>query len=829
MARHDFGEDDIELLDRLLSGGQKKGARRSDYPRERADYSLSAARIWQDLGITDDRFRSRLRHFAAAMGDWCALEEKGADVIRAYYTEAVSVKSQWEDLVDVKLRQLVMSFTQSDARLLEMGTLPGLEKALVLVMNEKHLTTKVLVALLALPTQGDIATRLIRRIWDYKAARAIFLPALVAHLDKPMPVADQGSFTEAWLAAAEQDRNRRKAYRQISVLAESGPVLAALDRHSTELKRIKQEMEALASSTDQARIDNCLDVVTGLRQYAEQSAYVERERLYGAVSRTIRDHLREFENAPTVLSLEILNPYLRALEAELQQHFEQYDASAAPDSLKVELVVNRYLPSDGKVTVQLQVSNDADASPVSNVELVVMPSEDYTTAKEVVPVAESIGAGESKTCQISLVASRPAIEQELITLNSKVSFTLRSQRRVTALVEPKSIRLHPDEEWVEIPNPYIAGLPVEDPKMFMGRGQLIASLVETVGSSRGSVVVYGQKRAGKSSVLFHLKEALARPHLAVSFSMLDLSGGVTFADLLYSIAQESHLKLNELVEDEGLTGGPPPEPDIEQIRLAPQLKFTDYMTRLQKWLKGVPELSDSQLVLLIDEFSVIHKEIRNGNLPEDFMKGWKAMLERGFFRCVLVGNDLMPRFIREFPNEFQVARQERVSYLDPIYARQLIEDPIRLPDRTSRYRGNAVDRILELTGCSPYYIQFFCHALVQYMNREDVRAPAIGPADVDTVAKKLIADLDKTEFDNLLTPGDSEVTDIGDDLVIEVLRATRREAGPNMYHESDPRVHSEAERVIEDLARREVLKRLSGSRYRIQVGLFSEWLQHRWA
>ena len=148
------------------------------------------------------------------------------------------------------------------------------------------------------------------------------------------------------------------------------------------------------------------------------------------------------------------------------------------------------------------------------------------------------------------------------------------------------------------------------------------------------------------------------------------------------------------------------------------------------------------------------------------MKSWKAILEKGFFRCVLVGNDLMPRFIDDYPNEFQVALPKRVSFLDPLYARQLIVDPIREPsDGSSRYRGNAVERIVELTGCSPYYIQLFCRELVQYMNRDDVRAPAIGPADVDTVARKMIAELDQTQFDNLLTPGDAEVTDIGADLV----------------------------------------------------------------
>ena len=44
-----------------------------------------------------------------------------------------------------------------------------------------------------------------------------------------------------------------------------------------------------------------------------------------------------------------------------------------------------------------------------------------------------------------------------------------------------------------------------------------------------------------------------------------------------------------------------------------------------------------------------------------------------------------------------------------------------LPNGESRYRGNAVQRILELTGQSPYYIQLFCQRLVEYMNSDEVR------------------------------------------------------------------------------------------------------------
>jgi tetratricopeptide (TPR) repeat protein len=134
LSRREFTLDDIEWLDGLVSGRRQRVLGK-DRPRERAEASLSAARIMLDLRITDDDFRRRLRAFALAMGDACVLEAKGnSDVIRAYYSEAVSVRSEWDDTVSVKLRQLVMSFVMADTHL-DTQRLPSLETALGCTRN----------------------------------------------------------------------------------------------------------------------------------------------------------------------------------------------------------------------------------------------------------------------------------------------------------------------------------------------------------------------------------------------------------------------------------------------------------------------------------------------------------------------------------------------------------------------------------------------------------------------------------------------------------------------------------------------------------------------
>jgi hypothetical protein len=367
--------------------------------------------------------------------------------------------------------------------------------------------------------------------------------------------------------------------------------------------------------------------------------------------------------------------------------------------------------------------------------------------------------------------------------------------------------------------------------MFYGREELIQTLVDALERPDAKcVVIYGQKRVGKSSVLHHLQRALKPPVLAAKFSLLELATNLDHARFLYKIADAFFRELEDL-EEEGWPALDPPRPQLRDFIDSgdPQIYFDDYMRGIQRRMRRSAAYRDWRMVLLLDEFTVLYTAIERGRLPREFMKAWKAMLESKLFSSAVVGNDLMPRFLKAFPNEFQVARQEPVSYLDPGPAEALITRPVRLDNEENRYRGDSVQRILELTARSPYYIQLFCNRLIQHMNTE--RQLLIGPADVDRVATALVSGdqaLLQEQFDNLLTPGDADVSDLPGETVLEVLNVCLTGRRRDLHLDGrKARDLPEGPRVLDDLVRRNVIVQEAEDRYRIRVGLFAEWLWHR--
>ncbi|EDN71324.1 TPR repeat containing protein [Beggiatoa sp. PS] len=111
ISSRNFSEEDVEKLNGFI---RRTGKAR---PSVRAQYSLSAAKILEDLKAEERRVRSFLRNFATDMGDSIILEGKQKDVVLAYYAEAFMVAPEWnQNLSEKRFSRLIMLFFTTSTR-----------------------------------------------------------------------------------------------------------------------------------------------------------------------------------------------------------------------------------------------------------------------------------------------------------------------------------------------------------------------------------------------------------------------------------------------------------------------------------------------------------------------------------------------------------------------------------------------------------------------------------------------------------------------------------------------------------------------------------------
>ena len=178
------------------------------------------------------------------------------------------------------------------------------------------------------------------------------------------------------------------------------------------------------------------------------------------------------------------------------------------------------------------------------------------------------------------------------------------------------IRLYPESEFTEIKNPYetwVEGGEVSDPNMFYGRWTLVDNLVSTLrnASTNKSVIIYGQKRTGKSSVLYWLKQQLNLPLLPIKFSIGEIIEGFSIENFLFWTILQIEGAFDELAQ-RGLPEISLPRPSEEAMRKNPQIVFHDYMAQLRKITAQQPAYQNIKLLLLIDEFSYIYTQNHEG-------------------------------------------------------------------------------------------------------------------------------------------------------------------------------------------------------------------------
>lgn len=88
-------------------------------------------------------------------------------------------------------------------------------------------------------------------------------------------------------------------------------------------------------------------------------------------------------------------------------------------------------------------------------------------------------------------------------------------------------------------NPYIVGNPIKDQSVFFGRQDVFRDVTQVLRQpGSNAIVLYGQRRIGKTSVLLQLEKQLAKSgeFTPVYFDLQD-KAAKTLAEVLYELSQ----------------------------------------------------------------------------------------------------------------------------------------------------------------------------------------------------------------------------------------------------------------------------------------------------
>lgn len=312
---------------------------------------------------------------------------------------------------------------------------------------------------------------------------------------------------------------------------------------------------------------------------------------------------------------------------------------------------------------------------------------------------------------ISLVIDAPSVDDL-----DKLQESLRAIQRGHYITEFRMWQLFPGQKLAFIGrsdrrriNPYTLRQ-VRDQSMFFGREAEIRQVIEYVQQGRSFVIVYGQKRIGKTSLLYHLAEHLLPEScnvLTVSFDAHSLAAFTPSAFLL-GLADAAMRKLAGQIKHWDNRRG---------LQLRERDLAVEPYSRFAAWVKRVEERLDGKRILfMVDEFTRAEEECRRGALDRHFFDGLQYLVSSediGFILCI---HDFVYREDSLSWEMLQRGEPVRLLSLERSAAARLVQQPI---ERHYRFPPDLVEAILNLTHCHPYFIQAICQALTTHMAQKD--------------------------------------------------------------------------------------------------------------
>src|SRR5579875_2579370 len=464
---------------------------------------------------------------------------------------------------------------------------------------------------------------------------------------------------------------------------------------------------------------------------------------------------------------------------------------------------------EAQVGIWLDIHNEG-RSPADNLKVRLRESADFGIVGKPLCELETVPVSGTAAIEFTII---PRVQS--LRLAFEIIYDDAESKEKTFLFADQLEMRENNRVFKPVINPYSIGVPIQTREMFYGREQDLEGLREDLTSPSANMVVvlYGQRRTGKSSLLYQLlnSESLSS-HILVYIDMQRETLGLTTSRFLYRLAFAIHARLKAKGIIIAL-------PSAQDFTYDPTFAFDQFLDEAEE-ARG-----QCKLIIMIDEFEILEQKVNEKALDWEIFEYLRSLMQhRRGMNFLLSGTHTIEQLTRSYWSVFfNIARHHKLSRLQQEASRQLITEPVK---GSIEYDPLAIEKIRQLAADQPYFIQLFCRSLVSHCNRN--RKSYITINDVNTVQDEVM-ETGQIHFKWLWGQ-----TTLEGHLVLSIVAQEGGEEGQSLslneikevYQANGLLYHHETVlQTLEKLIEADIIERVAeGMRFRIPIGLVRKWL-----
>ncbi len=379
---------------------------------------------------------------------------------------------------------------------------------------------------------------------------------------------------------------------------------------------------------------------------------------------------------------------------------------------------------DDVVSVGLSIRNDGRGAAL-NIRVTLAPDPMYSVVEESASI-ERLAFGEEGQVYLRI---RPRLEKDLqqVRIRFVVLYTdPRGSDQVENFADVIQL-LETGGEFQFIPNPYVVGTPLHTGSpLFFGREDIFTFINENLEAShRNNLVLIGQRRTGKTSLLKQISGRLGDEYLPVYIDGQALGLDPGLANFFLSLATEIAFAM----EDRGLEIE---MPELDNFTASPAATFEhDFLARVRTII------GDRHLLIMLDEFEELETAVQRGGLEPSIFGFLRHLIQHSSnLSVIFCGTHRLEELASDYWNVlFNISIYRHISFLEREEAMRLIQEPVAAYDM--RFDDLALDKIWRATAGHPYFLQLLCHSMVNQHNKSQRNYVTIG--DMNAAVDEILA------------------------------------------------------------------------------------------